>query len=134
MAILKLLLDKRLDKDETIMTLGYQKKIVQFGDTEIAESISFFRGFCQMVEVKHKVLSEWLTLKCYMILLIANSKNMKYCDIWQNLFTNKDNVKECWNALDIFKFCLICLFTNVKLERMFSRMNRVKNDWRSNLG
>ena len=42
MAILKLLLDKLLDKDETIMTLGHQKKIVQFGDTEIAESISFF--------------------------------------------------------------------------------------------
>ena len=39
--ILKLFLDKSLDEDEKIMTLGHQKKIVQFGDTERAESISF---------------------------------------------------------------------------------------------
>ena len=38
------------------------------------------------------------------------------------------------NVLDIFELCLICPFMNAKLERMFSCMNRIKNDWRRNLG
>ena len=80
-----------------------------------------------------KVLSEWLTLKSCMVQLITNYKNAKYCEIWQKIFTNKDIEKECRNVLDMFELCLICPFTNAKLERMFSRMNRIKND-RSNLG
>lgn len=37
--------------------------------------------------------------------------------------------RECRNVLAIFELFLICLFTNAKLERMFSRMNCVKTDW-----
>ena len=108
---------------------------MQFDDTEIVKFISFFGGVCSNGGCKtDKVLSEWLTLKSYRVPLITNNKNMKYCEIWQKIFTNKDIVKECKNDLDIFELCLICLLMSAKLERMFSCMNRIKNHWRSNLG
>ena len=49
------------------------------------------------------------------------------------VFTNDVILRECRNVLDIFELLLICPFTNAKLERMFSRMNRVKTDWRNRL-
>ena len=43
------------------------------------------------------------------------------------------NIEECKNVLHIFEILLITPFSNAKLERMFSRMLRVKNDWHSRL-
>ena len=36
--------------------------------------------------------------------------------------------------LNVFKILLITPFTNAKVERMFSRMTRIKTDWRNGLG
>ena len=68
-----------------------------------------------------------------MLPLIANNPKQKYLEIWKTIFTNEVVLRECRNALDIFELLLICPFSNAKLERMFSRMNRVKSDWRNNL-
>ena len=38
-------------------------------------------------------------------------------------------MSSCSNVLHIIKVLLITLFSNAKLERMFSRMNRVKIDF-----
>ena len=40
----------------------------------------------------------------------------------------------CSNALHIIELLLITSFTNPKLERMFSRLSRVKTDYRNRLG
>ena len=58
--------------------------------------------------------------------LITDKKNMKY--------PTKDIVSECRNVLEILELCLICSFTDVRLERIFSRMITSKNHLRSNLG
>ena len=76
---------------------------------------------------------EWLVLKSYMLPIISNNKKTYYLHIWKIVFSNEAILKECRNVLDIFELFLICPFTNAKLERMFSRMNRVKNDWCSSL-
>ena len=79
-----------------------------------------------------KIPREWLVLKSYMLPIISNNKKT-YLHIWKIVFSNEAILKECRNVLDIFELFLICPFTNAKLEHMFSRMNRVKNDWRSSL-
>ena len=68
-----------------------------------------------------------------MLPIISNNKKSSFLDICKIVFTNATIIKECRNVLDIFELFLICLFTNAKLERMFSRMNRVKTDWRLSL-
>ena len=42
-------------------------------------------------------------------------------------------IEECKNVLHIFEILLITPFSNAKLERVFSRMLRVKNDWHNRL-
>ena len=49
-------------------------------------------------------------------------------------FTNEEIVKECDNIFHLNEILLITPFSNGKLERMFSRMLRVKNDWQNILG
>ena len=53
----------------------------------------------------------------------------KYLDIWERIFINKETVKECDNILYLIEILLITPFSNGKLERMFSRVLRVKNNW-----
>ena len=54
-------------------------------------------------------------------------------EIWEHVFSNENIIEECKNVLHIFEILLITPFSNAKLERMFSRMLRVKNDWRDRL-
>ena len=56
-----------------------------------------------------------------------------YLEVWKSIFTN-DNVKrECKNVLHVIELLLITPFTNAKLERVFSRMNRIKTESRNRL-
>lgn len=52
----------------------------------------------------------------------------------KRIFTNSDVLTECSNILHVFEILLITPFTNAKVERTFSRMARVKCDWRNRLG
>ena len=56
-----------------------------------------------------------------------------YLEIWPKLLKNKD-VQASSNVLHITELFLITPFTNAKLKRMFSRLNRVKTDYRNCLG
>ena len=59
--------------------------------------------------------------------------NIPYLDIWKRVFTNSELKSECKNVLNLFEISFVMPFTNAKLERMFSRMLRVKSDWRNRL-
>lgn len=65
---------------------------------------------------------------------IAHDGKQKYLEIWARVLTNDILKVKCSDALHIIELLLITPFTNAKLERMFSRMNRVKTDWRNKLG
>ena len=104
----------------------------KFSDQEIIEITHYFKKlFSTGLTQVDKILIEWVVLKSYMLLIMSNNDKLSYLDIWKIVFTNATIVKECRNVLDIFKLFLICPFTNAKLERMFSHMNCIKNDWRS---
>ena len=57
--------------------------------------------------------------------------NIPYLDIWKRVFTNRELKSECKNVLHLFEISFVMPLTNAKLERMFSRMLRVKSDWRN---
>ncbi len=65
--------------------------------------------------------------------IVVNDKSAKYLDVWKKIFINADVKRECRNVLDIIEILLVTPFSNAKLERMFSRMARVKCDWRNRL-
>ena len=81
-----------------------------------------------------KVPEEWIALKAYMLPIISNNKSCGYLDIWKKVFNNDEIKSDCSNVLYIFELLLITPFTNAIVERMFSRMARVKTDWRNRLG
>ena len=54
-------------------------------------------------------------------------------EIWERDFSNENVIEECRNVLHIFEILFITPDSNAKLERMFSRMLRVKNNWRNRL-
>ena len=51
----------------------------------------------------------------------------------QKLLVNESVKSQCSDVLHVIELLLITPFTNAKLERMFSRMNRVKTDFRDRL-
>ena len=87
------------------------------------------RNNCQL----ENILPEWTVLKSYMMSIIKNNLKAKYLDIWKIIFNDDNIIKQCRIALDIFEIKLICPFSNAKLERIISRMNRVKTDWKNRL-
>ena len=72
---------------------------------------------------------EWIVLKTIVKPIYGNDTKAKYLDIWERVFTNEETVKKCDNILHLIKILLITHFSNRKLERILSRMLRVKNDW-----
>ena len=79
------------------------------------------------------VCNEWDCLKAFVLPLITGVDSIGYLEIWPKLLKNKD-VQASSNVLHITKLFLITPFTNAKLKRMFSRLNRVKTDYRNCLG
>ena len=76
---------------------------------------------------------EWVALQAHLIPLVANNLNEHYLNIWKRVLANKEIKIECKNVLHIFEILLCTPFTNAKVERGFSRMARVKTDFRSQL-
>ena len=106
----------------------------KFGDQEIIEMTNYFENLFSTGPTQvDKIPIECLVLKSYMLAITTNNKKSSYLDIWKIVFTNATIINECRNVFDIFKLFLIYPFRNAKLERMFSRMNRVKTNWRSSL-
>ena len=61
------------------------------------------------------------------MLVVVNQ--VKCLEIWARVLTNDNLKKKCSDVMHIIELLLITPFTNAELERMFSRMNRVKTDW-----
>jgi len=68
-----------------------------------------------------------------MLSIVQNNRNSKYLDIWRNVFNDETIKSECKNVLHVFEIMLITPFTNAKVERIFSKMNRIKTDTRNRL-
>ena len=52
-----------------------------------------------------------------------------YLDIWEKVFKSEEIKNDCPSVLHIIELLLITPVTNAKLERLFSRMGKVKNDY-----
>ena len=104
-----------------------------FGENEMTELINHFKPLllknnCDV----DKILTEWDLLKLEVTSMISSWEKIDYLEVWRKIFTSTD--KESYqNVLHIIELLLITPTTNAKLERMFSRMNRVKTDWRNRL-
>ena len=107
----------------------------QFGNKEIDRLVNHYKDLLILngCEVS-KVSEEWLSLKAHVIPIIKNHKKVKYHQIRKKVFENSDLKKECENVLHVIEILLIIPFTNAKVERLFSRMNRVKAIERNRLG
>ena len=68
--------------------------------------------------------------------MIKNHQETKtqYHKIRQTVFQSTDLKDECRNVLLVFEILLITLFTNTKVERLLSKMNRIKTIERNWLG
>ena len=99
---------------------------------DIAEHFSevLIHSKCNVQELQN----EWTFKDLCQAYMYQNNRNEKYVKLWERIFINEEVLKECKNILHIFELLLITPFSNAKLERMFSRMLRVKNDWRNRLG
>lgn len=65
--------------------------------------------------------------------LMANRKETTYLEAWKRILAN-DSVKvDCQSIFHLIQILLVILFTNAKVERMFSCMNCIKSDWRNRL-
>ena len=105
-----------------------------FGEDRIQEIAKYFNE-TMIYNKSYKKSPEGMDcIKTIFKQIYENDTKAKYLDIWQRIFTNEEKVKECDNLLHLIEILLITPFSNGKLERMFSRMLRLKNDWRNKLG
>ena len=78
--------------------------------------------------------NQWSSLKQRVIQIKKGCATKLNClDMWQKLLENESVKSQCSNVFDVIELFLITPFTNAKLERMFSRMNRLKTDFRNRL-
>ena len=76
--------------------------------------------------------NQWSSLKQRVIEIKKGcATKLNYLDVWQKLLVN-ESVKRS-DVLHVIELFLITPFINAKLQRMFSRMNRVKTDFRNRL-
>ena len=106
-----------------------------FGEDSIQEIAKYFNetliyNKCRLEDLQR----EWIVLKTIVKPIYENDTKAKCLDIWERIFTNEETVKACDNILHLIEILLITPFSNGMLERMFSRMLRVKNYWRNKLG
>ena len=105
-----------------------------FADTSILEVGDHFESLLQANGCDTDLLlSEWLTLKTHMIPIVRKNPDENYLKIWQQVFKSTEIQSECNNIFHVIEILLCTPFSNAKLERMFSRMARVKNDYRNRL-
>ena len=98
------------------------ENINEFGDKEMIKIANHFRDLLSKNSCNLNLINEeWQVLKKFMVPLINNNKNSTYLEFWKRVFLNIKTKKECCIVLQMFELLLVIPFTNVKLERMFSR-------------
>ena len=74
---------------------------------------------------------EWVELKIYVSSLVAAEPAVYYLDLWQRVIRqNEDRFK---NIILVLMIVLLIPIHTSEVERGFSLMNRVKQDWRARL-
>ena len=105
-----------------------------FGDLPICEIVEEFE---QLLAKNHcdtaEIANEWARLQSFINPIVCNNPKEYYLDIWKRVFTSSVIKEECGNILHVFEILLCTPFTIAKVERGFSRMSRVKSDFRSHL-
>ena len=76
---------------------------------------------------------ERIRLKLFILPILQNNKKESYLEIWRRSFANTELMSDCKNVMHLFEILLVVPFTNAIVERLFSRMNRVKTDFRNRL-
>ncbi|XP_046841699.1 zinc finger protein 862-like [Xenia sp. Carnegie-2017] len=107
----------------------------RYGDKAILELKEFYQALLIQNRCNiDKVVSEWNRLKCHLkSYIVGAEKKEKYVNVWQSIWENVIMQKECKIVLHIIELLLITPFTNAKVERLFSRMNRIKTTLRNRL-
>ena len=104
--------------------------LMSYGDDAVHELSAFWKVLLENNNCNvGNIPAQWDILKNQ----VKPSSEVKYLDVWAKVFTNLDLKVECKDMLHIIELLLITPFANVKLERMFSTMNRVKTDFRNKL-
>ena len=106
---------------------------ISFGDAAVSELLDLFRNLQKNGCDVEKALLEWDTLKTFVQPLVSNIREITYLEAWTRILTNDSAQKDCENIFHVIEILLVTPFTDAKVERMFSRMNRVKSDWRNHL-
>ena len=98
-----------------------------FGNREIDELTDHYLALLEKngCDVS-KIPNEWTRL--YIYPRLHSSPDESYLEVWRRTFINGEAMAEC-NNMHIFEILLIVPFTNTIVERLFSRMNRVKTDY-----
>ena len=105
-----------------------------FRNREIDELIDHYLALLEKSRCDvSKIPNEWTRLKTYIYPLLHNSPDESYLEVWRRTFINREAMAECNNIMHIFEILLIVPFTNAIVEGLFSRMNRVKTDFRNRL-
>lgn len=74
---------------------------------------------------------EWGELKIYVSCLVAAQRDISYLDLWQRIITqNEDRFR---NIVLVLMIVLLIPIHTSEVERGFSLMKRVKQDWRARL-
>jgi hypothetical protein len=102
------------------------------GDSAVSKLLEVFESLLEKncCDVDHALL-EWDALKTFVQPFILQREECTYFEVWKRILTNDSIKAECKNILHLIEILLVIPFTNAKVERMFSRMNRVKSDWRN---
>ena len=74
---------------------------------------------------------EWGELKIYVSCLIGTERDISYLDLWQGIITQNEG--RFRNIVLVLIIVLLIPFHTSEVERGFSLMNRVKQDWRARL-
>ena len=109
-----------------------EESLMTYGESCIEELVESLKPIltCNVENIP----SQWISLKQRVCDIKKGcTTKLNYLDVWQKLFVNESVKSECSDVLHIIELLLITPFTNAKLERMFSRMNRVKTDFRNRL-
>ena len=110
------------------------ENLATFGENQILERIKHFNvillsNSCDIYQVQ----TEWDRLKNHLYILENNLRTTNL-NIWGKKITNSTIFEECKIVLRILEILLVTPFTNARVGRVFSRMNRTKTDWRNRLG
>ena len=110
-----------------------ENSIETYGDDLINELVELWKELLESnnCDVRN-IPTQWDILKNRVKPMLGGNE-VKYLDIWARVLTNSTLKSDCCDVFHIIELLMITPFTNAKLERMFSRMNRVKTDFRNKL-